>query len=485
MKGARASAGRLAFLLLASCARPADAPRASVQPANGAEPPSSGALWSYQVAAGANDLDVVARFTAGSGPDLAVDDEASSYVEGVEVEAPSGWQHVEGRSGVWTIAACAAGCSVRYRFHLAEASQNVRDVDVAAPFRGGFESPPSAWLLRPTATRGPTRYRFHVTTTGENHFATGVHRIPGAPDTYGAAADDLDSAPYSAFGKMRLHTITLKDATIDLATIPGALSLSDDAIDRWVRLSARAIEAYYGRFPVDRVLILMEPMRHGGGTAEGRTLASGGSSIALSVSSSMTEADVSRDWVLTHEMTHLAFPDQRREYHWIEEGLATYVEPIARARVGTIPATEVWRGLIDGLPNGEPEAGDEGLDRTHTWGRTYWGGALFCFVADVEIRKRTGGAKSLEDALRGILAAGGSGETRWPIEEALRRGDAAVGIPVLEELHAQWGTAPVTVDLEKLWRDLGVKSAGEALTFDDGAPLAGIRRAIAGGASKP
>lgn len=57
-------------------------------------------------------------------------------------------------------------------------------------------------------------------------------------------------------------------------------------------------------------------------------------------------------------------------------------------------------------PFGRPEAGDRGLDRTPTWGRTYWGGAFFCFVADVQIREATHGAKSLDDALRAIVAAG-------------------------------------------------------------------------------
>jgi len=34
-------------------------------------------------------------------------------------------------------------------------------------------------------------------------------------------------------------------------------------------------------------------------------------------------------------------------------------------------------------------------------GPHYWGGALFCLQADLEVRKRTGNAKGLQDALRG------------------------------------------------------------------------------------
>ena len=100
-------------------------------------------------------------------------------------------------------------------------------------------------------------------------------------------------------------------------------------------------------------------------------------------------SDFTDDWVLTHEMVHLAFPSVPEEHHWIEEGSATYIEPIARARAGDLTPEKVWGDLVDGLPQGLPQPGDRGLDFTPTWGRTYWGGALFCLLADIEIRKRT------------------------------------------------------------------------------------------------
>jgi hypothetical protein len=50
-----------------------------------------------------------------------------------------------------------------------------------------------------------------------------------------------------------------------------------------------------------------------------------------------------------------------------------YVEPIARAQAGQLPVEEVWAGMVQGMPQGEPRPGDKGLERTHTWGRTYFG----------------------------------------------------------------------------------------------------------------
>ena len=95
------------------------------------------------------------------------------------------------------------------------------------------------------------------------------------------------------------------------------------------------------------------------------------------------------------------------------------LSPLPRASIGILTAEQVWGEMLRDMPQGQPETGDRGLDRTHSWGRTYWGGALFCLQADVEIRKRTGNAKGLQDALRAINRAGGTIEAEWPLAKAL------------------------------------------------------------------
>src|SRR5207245_886195 len=136
---------------------------------------------------------------------------------------------------------------------------------------------------------------------------------------------------------------------------------------------------------------------------------------------------------------------------------------IARARVGELSPEKVWGDMVAGMPQGLPSAGDRGLDFTHTWGRTYWGGALFCLMADVEIRKRTGNAHGLEDALRAILKAGGTIESEWPLSKAFEIGDRVTGVPVLQELYAEMKDKPKSVDLEKLWKELGVIRTGKSV----------------------
>src|SRR5205814_3026211 len=148
-----------------------------------------------------------------------------------------------------------------------------------------------------------------------------------------------------------------------------------------------------------------------------------------------TAADLADDWMATHELVHLAFPCLDDDQHWMEEGQATYIEPIARVMTGELEARKVWSDMVHDMPKGEPAAGDQGLDNTHTWGRTYWGGALFCLMADIGIRQRTGNSKGLRHALQAINRAGGTIESDWPLERALAIGDKATEGKTLSDLY--------------------------------------------------
>jgi hypothetical protein len=246
---------------------------------------------------------------------------------------------------------------------------------------------------------------------------------------------------------------------------------------QWTTTAARAVSTYYGHFPVRRYVLEFSPGR-GHQPGQGTTYGWNGALTTVSLGRGATAADVADDWLLTHEMVHTALPSLADRHHWLEEGTASYVEPVARARAGQITAEHAWAGFVEGMPQGLPEAGDRGLDHTHTWGRTYWGGALFCLRADVEIRRRTGNRRGLEHALRAIQNAGGNIEHEWSIERTLAAGDAGTGVNVLQELYAKNKATAAPVDLDALWRQLGIVYRAGAVTFDEEAPLAAVRRAI-------
>ena len=99
-------------------------------------------------------------------------------------------------------------------------------------------------------------------------------------------------------------------------------------------------------------------------------------------------------------------------------------------------------------------------------------------MADVEIRERTHNRHGLQDALRAVVAAGGNVTTGASLEKSFALGDKAVGVPVLEDLYAQWKDKPVSVDLDALWKKLGVSLQDGKVVYDDKAPDAAIRKAI-------
>jgi hypothetical protein len=286
-----------------------------------------------------------------------------------------------------------------------------------------------------------------------------------------------DRMPYDAFDKLTKTDIEVSGGVIHVGFAPGELVLPKEKILDWVRMSAKAVSTYYGHFPVKSLRLLLVPVdgpRVRGGTTWGYR----GAAIRVLVGRDSNEDALRRDWVMVHEMVHTALPDMEERYNWLSEGLAVYIEPIARVQAGDLSAQEIWLAMMRDMPKGMPQAGNEGLDITDTWGRRYWGGAMFCLMADIQIRKATGNRLGLQDAMRGVLAAGGSHEVDWPIERILITADKAVGVDVLTRLHNEWGQKPVTPDLDQLWRDLGLRDTGGSLVFDNTAPLASIREAI-------
>ncbi|HEY2499404.1 MAG TPA: hypothetical protein VGK24_20270 [Candidatus Angelobacter sp.] len=279
-----------------------------------------------------------------------------------------------------------------------------------------------------------------------------------------------DNAPVTA-------VLKVSGASIDVTLPDGAMKLSRDELLGWVKASAAAVANYYGHFPVPHLTLKIRSSS-GSGIRHGVTYPKDGGLILISVGNEADVAATKDDWVLVHEMIHLAFPSMPDDQHWIEEGISTYVEPVARARTGGMTAAEVWRAFVIDMPKGEPGDGDQGLDKTHTWGRTYWGGAMFCLAADVRIRERTKDHKGLEDALRGINNSGGNITEDWDIEKALAIGDKATGTTVLRDLYKEMRDKPAPMDMDQLWKKLGIALKDGTVIFNDKAPEASIRKAI-------
>lgn len=304
--------------------------------------------------------------------------------------------------------------------------------------------------------------------------ALGAAAVTGgiAVGTGGAAARDRCPAPSAA--------LAVQGSILCVSVDDPAHALRQQLLRDWIERSARIVADYYARFPAPFVELRVRAAP-GGGVSGGRTTNESGLAIQVSVGRDITPGELAADWVLVHEMVHLALPEIGRRHNWLAEGLATYVEGIARAQFGNRAVSDVWAEYRRSMPLGLPRAGEGGMDQTPTWARTYWGGALYCLQADVRLREHTGNRAGLQTALRAILRETGGYRAERGIDDVLRIGDAATGTRVLQDLYDETKATAAAPDLELLWARLGVPQDPKSEPFDDHAPLAAVRLAITAG----
>lgn len=300
-----------------------------------------------------------------------------------------------------------------------------------------------------------------------------------ARDTSEAAAEDFLGPyfPYHRIASLPTASLGIGGGMLRVMTVSSPDHLTRQQVLAWVEARARAVAQYFGALPgapVDLLLVCVDGAGVKGGTSWGHR----GAASRVLIGKGSSSAHFDDDWVLVHELVHHALPSVAPRHHWMEEGLATYVEPVVRVRAGLMTLQAYWQELMAGLPKGLPASDDRGLDNTPTWGRTYWGGALFYFLADLEALRRT--EKGLREGLVALQRAGGNITQSWPPRRIFETLDGALGVEVFEPLYARMRASPHPVVLDDLWQQLGVALRDGTVIFDDAAPLASVRRAMTG-----
>ncbi|WP_010164515.1 hypothetical protein [Sphingomonas sp. PAMC 26617] len=289
--------------------------------------------------------------------------------------------------------------------------------------------------------------------------------------------DDPDSL-YAALRSQPGQDLKIGGGTITIVFADGAPGLARGPVLSWIRTAAMALTAYFGRFPVRDygLLIIAEP---GDRVGHATTYGYAGSATRIHVGRDAGRAAFDRDWVLVHELVHSALPDLPRRALWLQEGNATYVEPIARAQIGQLSPQTLWKEAVAGMAQGNPQPGDAGMDGTQAWRRLYWGGALFWLLAEIGIYRATNGTRSLRDALRRINSVSGGNTASWSPEHLMMVGDAAIGATTLIDLYTRFATTAVSTNLVDLFQELGVAPGADGEpVFDNRAPLAKLRERI-------
>ena len=288
--------------------------------------------------------------------------------------------------------------------------------------------------------------------------------------------DDPDRV-YNALRIQRSTFIQRGGRTIRVVFADGAGGLDRARTLGWVARAATTVHSYFGQLPVTEygLLVIAE---NGNSVGHATTFGYAGAITRIRVGTGADNAAFARDWVLVHEMLHTALPDMPRRALWLQEGNATWVEPVARAAVGQLPISEVWRQAVAGMARGEPGPDDGGMDGTTVHDRLYWGGATFWLRAEIAILEQSGRRRTLRDAMRAINRESGGNIADWKPEQMMAAGDRATGTTALSSLYQEFATRPVHTNLAGLFGRLGVVSTPSGIAFDDRAPLADIRRRI-------
>jgi hypothetical protein len=310
----------------------------------------------------------------------------------------------------------------------------------------------------------------------------GAAMVVGTPLIGAAALADHNygdpDAMYAALRDQPRLSLRIGGGTIDVTFADGAPGLNRERTLDWVRRSAIAMTVYFGRYPVDhhRLLVIAEP---GDKVGHATTYGYAGPATRIHVGVTTDGDAFAQDWVLVHEMVHTALPDLPRRALWLQEGNATYIEPIARAQARQLSPEEVWRQSVAGMPTGEPVAGDNGMDGTDAHQRLYWGGATFWLRAEIAIALQTSGKRMLRDAMRGMNRASGGNGVTWSPEQLMVAGDMATGTDVLSKLYSRFAHGSVETDLATLFARLGVvRRPDGSVGFNDNAELADLRERI-------
>jgi predicted metalloprotease with PDZ domain len=427
--------------------------------------------------AGSWELGLEATFVGAPSDLLVAPEDPAAYRDVLLVEGGASVPVTRQGEG-WRVPACRTRCTVRYTVDLAALAASCGRMDCARRVGDAILGTADTWMLRP-GPMGDAVVRVRVAGENQARFVTGLRVDPEGG--YVTQARELGEASYGAFGSFRRADVALPGATLHVALLGEPLALGDAGAVDWIRKAASCETRVFGRFPVDATVFVV-PVRGREGVVFGRVMSLSGASVVL-LFGTATQADSQRDdWVVVHELFHLGTPSFVGEGHWLEEGLATYYEPILRERCGWTSEKELWSHFQTEMQRGLRRDGDPpDLEDRDDIDATYWGGALFALLADVRIREATGNARSLDDVIRAVLARAGDSTHAARVADFVRIGDEVTGTDALARLYDAWTIRGQNPDLPALWNALGVDPRGVSDPTKDGAPLATVRRGIASG----
>jgi len=391
------------------------------------------------------------------------------------------------RQSVVPVGLRPGGC-VRYRVDLellSAGSRRARDVSrvgrdvVAAP--GALFLRPALWPRDAQVSVGfemPAGTRAAVPWPPRSNAQDGK--------TYRVDPHALQLQGMIALGHFQVDEVQIAGTRLDLAVLDAPHRATRKGIRSWISAAVSAVADLYGRFPTERVLILVQPVpARRPPVIFGSAMRAGGGHVHLLMAAAAADEDLPGEWVAVHEMTHLGMPWTFDGDAWMQEGFVTYYQEVLRARAGFLTEQQAWQNIHEGFGRGRVSGGRRPLSiesremgRSHNYHRVYWAGAAIALLIDVELRRRSKGVQSLDEVMRLFHSrfGGTSGPHRG--SDLLVAVDRLIGQSLCSVVAETCLRSRAFPDVSAVYEVLGLSVVDGRIVLRDEAPLAAVRKAI-------
>lgn len=389
----------------------------------------------------------------------------------------------------------AQGC-VRVVLDIADLVDRLGDPDIATRAGDDVILSPDAWLLRAGEEERPTEGPELLVRVEPGPLAA---LLPWAAldedDVQGTGRLAVDASSYrlkseTVFGVFPVEELDVAGARFRIARLDDGRA--PEPLTDWIASAARAVALVHGRFPIDRVNVLVIPTHVERPVVVGFFSRGGGATVTFVVGDSSMEVstddlELTGRWTITHELAHALLPPVLATDAWFNEGLTTWHQDLLARRAGLIlDDARYWLSLVRGLETGRLRAEEDGVSletastrmrELGSYQHAYWGGAALMLLADVEARRQGSSLEQLAVHLRNAHDDDRALPARTLLE-SVGSGPARIAASAL---LAAWDTHRTRSfpDVEPVLAALGVEVWPDGtVQLDDDAPLAHIRRAI-------
>jgi len=392
----------------------------------------------------------------------------------------------------WSAADWHAGDCLAYRAPLGRIVDSGRR-RLGARHGTAIVIDPDAWLLRVDGTDPGETAEVRLTLPNGISISAPWHPLPAQE---GFQRFEVPETPQSwmervAIGHFEEEPVVLAGGTLRVSILDGVDAAQRAKLDAWIAHVSRAALSAYGRFPLADVQVLLipdGPQHEHDPVGFGQSTRGQGHAVTLFVDPAQSAAAFDRDWVAVHEFSHLFHPYLDDRGSWLAEGLATYYQNVLRARAGLLTPSAAWEQIDAGFARGRSATTPSGATTLESvaeaestrpnFMRVYWSGTAYWLEVDTELRRSSGNRLGIDEALRRFDACCLPDHRGWKPEDFVAKLDALIGSDVFRRRFAEYRARTDFPDLAPLYQDLGIRREGGALTFEDDAPAADVRRAI-------